>query len=596
MELPLLNLNTTLHFIKKIGGLRRLLFQTKLLVTSTLFICTGNGALAQNAVLDAINQAVIHQLNNSLSWFALMTEFMPHGHCYLWKPGLVWLHVASDIVIGLSYFSIPVALWIYTNRRKEATFRGMFILFGVFIGLCGLTHFLAVYNVWQGDYWLSGYTKMATALVSLATAIVLMKSLPAALEIPLPQEFLRVRKQLEEASKEREDVEKRLEARMTEQTRHLWNSDSRWKLLSEFVYSAVWVCDASGNVTQHLPSWERFTGQTFDEYKGDGWLIAYLDCDRGPLFEKWKDCVREGKTLEFETHLWSVKSQKHVPVLSKGFPIKDREGNILEWMGVIHDLSDIKRQEVILATYSRRLQAKNQYLQEFAHAASHDLREPLRKIQAYGDILHEDCSHNLPESGQQCIHVMQNAAARLSTLIDELLDYSRASSAELNIQKVDLSELLDQVEEDLEVAILESNAKIQREYIAPLSADPIMLQRILQNLIGNAVKYRDPNRSPIVKLSSRIVSRSSIDSPEEANPFHQYCEIVVADNGIGFDTRHVEKILRPFQRLHNREEYPGTGMGLAICHRLAERHNGFLLAESEQGVGSTFKIYIPEST
>lgn len=521
------------------------------------------------------------------------SEFMPHGHCYFWDPTLLGMHVASDSLIGLSYFSIPVGLVLFARKRPEASFRGLMILFGAFICLCGITHALAVYNVWIGAYWISGFAKVATAGVSLTTAFVLLRSLPQALSIPLPQEYRKVSRQLESETLVRADVERRLLSRTADQTKELWESDSRWRLLSEFIYSAVWMTDRFGQATQPMPGWEKFTGQDWETYKGFGWLEAYHEGDRERLKAEWERCLAEGANYQIEARLWCAATKDYLPVLIKGIPWKDGEGTIHEWLGAVYDLSEVKMQALMLGQYSRRLKMKNEYLQEFAYAASHDLREPLRKIVAYGGILEEDFGEHLPDEGRDCIKVMQNAANRMGSLIDGLLTFSRISTGELSTQRISLDEMVGTVLEDLEVAIGDNEGRVTYENLGDVEADPVQLRSLMQNLIGNALKYCSPGRKPEVQVLTRQVDGNFIPFPEPTLMDNQYLEIQVVDNGIGFDSEDAESIFKPFHRLHPRGTYSGSGMGLAICKRIIDRHNGQITVSSRKDKGSRFKVYLP---
>lgn len=520
---------------------------------------------------------------------------MPHGVCYMWDPGLLWMHVGADSVIGLSYFSIPVGLAIFAKKRPEATFRGLLLLFGAFICLCGITHSLAVYIVWEGAYWISGIAKVATAVVSLITAVVLLRLLPQALSIPLPQEFQKVSEQLKTESLVRERVQRRLDARTSKQTKELWDSDSRWRMLSEFIYSAIWITDSEGRATQPMPSWGAFTGQDRATYRDYGWLRAYHPEDRERMKLEWEKSVEAGNTYQLEARLWSAAASDYIPVVTKGIPWRDDKGEVIEWLGAVYDLSEAKYQALQLERYSRRLQAQNEQLQEFAYAASHDLREPLRKIVAYGGVLEEDYGQLLPDDGKDCIQVMQSAAQRMGGLINDLLAYSRISNADIDIQEIDLERVLKQVLEDLEVAVKESEATFELSGMGCVIADRVQLRSLMQNLLGNALKYRSKDRPAKVSVSLRRIEADELPNPEPAGPDNRYFEIQVADNGIGFEESKAELIFKPFGRLHNRSEYSGVGMGLAMCRRIVDRHQGQISVNSEVGLGSRFHIFLPEN-
>ena len=231
-------------------------------------------------------------------------------------------------------------------------------------------------------------------------------------------------------------------------------------------------------------------------------------------------------------------------------------------------------------TVSRNLlEEKNKELEQFTYIASHDLQEPLRKISAYGDVLVEDYAARLDEGGKEHIQIMQNAAARMQQLIESLLTYSRVMRRQEPFERIDLNGLLKEVCSDLEVAIRESGATIAFDALPVIHGDPLQMRQLFQNLIGNAIKFSRKGVPPQIKIDSRPLD-------------DRLTEIKVADNGIGFETKYIEKIFLPFHRLHTRDEYKGTGIGLAICKKVVERHGGSITAESRLGLGTTFVIQL----
>jgi len=226
------------------------------------------------------------------------------------------------------------------------------------------------------------------------------------------------------------------------------------------------------------------------------------------------------------------------------------------------------------------LQRSNHELQDFAYVASHDLQEPLRKIQAFGDRLKTKCAAALTDDGRDYLERMQNAASRMQTLINDLLAFSRVTTKGQPFELVELSRVAREVLSDLEVRIEQTGARIEVADLPTLDADPMQMRQLLQNLIGNALKFRREHFKPLVKVSSRPVNGA-------------HCELRVEDNGIGFDMKYLERIFGMFQRLHGREHYEGTGVGLAICRKIAERHGGQITAESAPGRGATFIVTLP---
>jgi light-regulated signal transduction histidine kinase (bacteriophytochrome) len=240
----------------------------------------------------------------------------------------------------------------------------------------------------------------------------------------------------------------------------------------------------------------------------------------------------------------------------------------------------MKRQsaEKELQAYSRELARSNQELQDFAYVSSHDLQEPLRKIQAFGDLLESEYADKLGE-GIDYLKRMQGAASRMSTLIQDLLAFSRVSTQPNTRKDVDLSSIIADVVSDLEMRISDTGATVSVGKMPHVIADPTHMRQLFQNLIGNALKFHRPGVPPVVEV--------------KAHTSKQYHEIIVKDNGIGFDTKYLDRIFAVFQRLHGRDSYEGTGIGLAVCRKIVERYNGTITAESQKNSGSTFIVRLP---
>jgi signal transduction histidine kinase len=241
----------------------------------------------------------------------------------------------------------------------------------------------------------------------------------------------------------------------------------------------------------------------------------------------------------------------------------------------------------------RELKRSNENLQQFAFIASHDLQEPLRKVQQFGDLLKDQYSHLLGE-GVTYVERMQNAANRMSTLVKDLLSYSRISTQQETKGVVSLATIVQTVLMNLEVSINESNAMIQVGNLPVVEGDPLQLEQLFQNLISNALKFRKPGNAPQVKIHSSWVAAdklpNSVKSDQRALAYHR---IDVIDDGVGFDEKYVNRIFVIFQRLHGKTEFMGTGIGLAICEKVVANHRGTITATSQLGQGSTFSVYLP---
>jgi light-regulated signal transduction histidine kinase (bacteriophytochrome) len=227
------------------------------------------------------------------------------------------------------------------------------------------------------------------------------------------------------------------------------------------------------------------------------------------------------------------------------------------------------------------LARSNADLEQFAYVASHDLQAPLRRIIEFGNMLNEDCGAMLNDTGRQCVEQMQRASARMQQLIKGLLTYSRVGRSGTAFAPVRLNAVLQLVAEDLAPRLRETGGTLDVGDLPEVMADPTQMYQLFQNLCGNALKFIAKGTVPRVQVSCRHIEGGRV-------------EIAVKDNGIGFDEKFLEKIFKPFQRLHGEEVYPGSGIGLAVCQKLVQRHNGTITAHSRPGEGATFVVTLPE--
>ncbi len=256
------------------------------------------------------------------------------------------------------------------------------------------------------------------------------------------------------------------------------------------------------------------------------------------------------------------------------------------------EVSDRKQAEEKLKATAAQLERSNRELQDFAYVASHDLQEPLRKVQAFGDRLKGTCSKALGTEGRDYLERMQTAARRMQVLIEDLLAFSRVTTKANPFQSVDLGKIVREVLSDLEVRIQQSGGQVKVQALPTIDADPLQMRQLFQNLIGNALKFHQDGKPPRVRVRCALLGPDAAAGPIDAqNGGH--CRIEVEDNGIGFDEKHVDRIFTPFQRLHGRSTYEGTGIGLAICRKIVDRHSGSVTARSVPGQGATFVVTLP---
>jgi PAS domain S-box-containing protein len=241
---------------------------------------------------------------------------------------------------------------------------------------------------------------------------------------------------------------------------------------------------------------------------------------------------------------------------------------------------------------NQQLISSNNNLQQFAYAASHDMKEPLRKIQSFSSRLQAVYGKEFDDNGSFMLNRIQDASNRMSLMIDDLLAYSRLT-AEMDFESVSLNELLTGVLADLEISIQEQNAEIISDPLPDVLGNAGQLAQLIQNLLTNAIKYRLPDQSPKVRITGAEVSKSEKEALPALLSDYTYIRLQIQDNGIGFDEKYTERIFQMFQRLHGRGEFSGSGIGLAICKKVVQNHHGYISAKSTQGEGSTFIVYLP---
>ncbi len=253
---------------------------------------------------------------------------------------------------------------------------------------------------------------------------------------------------------------------------------------------------------------------------------------------------------------------------------------------------ELKTANKLLEGKNKELLNINKELEAFTYVSSHDLQEPLRKLQTFTGLILEKENDNLSNKGKTYFHLMQQAAERMQRLIKDLLAFSRLSTAERKFETIDLNSVIEEVKEELKEAIDEKHAVIEVQKICDVNIIPFQFHQLMYNLIWNALKFSKPQTPPLIKINSRTIKHGKLAIPG-LTPQKEYCHISISDNGIGFENEFNEKIFELFQKLHGKEEYPGTGIGLAIVKKIVDNHNGVINATGELNKGATFNIYIP---
>ncbi len=281
-----------------------------------------------------------------------------------------------------------------------------------------------------------------------------------------------------------------------------------------------------------------------------------------------------------------------------GRQYRDENGNVIGILHNSHDITERKLVEKQLRNYTYKLEKSNRELQEFAYVASHDLQEPLRKVQAFGDRLERKYAAELGDEGRDYVFRMRSAANRMQNLINDLLTFSRVSTKTHPFQPVTLKKIAEEVVSDLEIRLEQTGGRVEIGELPVMDADAVQMRQLFQNLIGNALKFHRADEKPLVKVYAETAAANGasffVNGEEvQIGAESDFCRIRVEDNGIGFDEKYLDRIFTVFQRLHGRTEYEGSGIGLAVCRKIVERHGGQISATSREGEGATFFIDLP---
>lgn len=362
-------------------------------------------------------------------------------------------------------------------------------------------------------------------------------------------------------------------------------SEERYRLLVEHVGDAVFTTDEAGYVTSWTPAAERVFGYTNDE--ATGMLAARLrDGEAGEPTA----ALAHAATAAFRDELgWCLRhdgARFWAQIIAR--PFADERSRPHGSAVFVRDLTTVKIAEEAVAARSAALERSNRELEELASIASHDLQEPLRKIRAFSDRLVSRAASALDEASRSDLARITAAAQRMQLLIDDLLAYSRLAARKAAHVDADLTLVARSAVEDLEQQIQRTGGRVEIRSLPVLRVDETQMRRLFQNLVSNALKFHSPGRPPVVTVSSRKL-------PANVSALGDVWEVRVEDNGIGFEQKFADRIFVMLQRLHNRTQYEGTGMGLAICRRIVERHGGEIEAFGRPGEGSSIVMRLPST-
>ncbi|WP_132056037.1 PAS domain-containing protein [Pseudocnuella soli] len=373
-------------------------------------------------------------------------------------------------------------------------------------------------------------------------------------------------------------------------------SEERFRLLTNTIPQITWISRNDGLIDYISDQWTQYTGQQKEDAR-EGYIHCVHPDDRQEMMDKWAASKANKEPLEIEYRL-RASDGSYRWFGSKTQPLLNQEGEVISWIGAANEIQhfkdvsalleeqvatrtqELRRVNKTLQQQASELQRSNEDLQQFAHVASHDLKEPVRKIKTFASRLQDELGTDMPPRAQHFLTKIDEATERIYSMIDGVLEYSQLDAAELKPTPVPLAQVLDQIIADLELTIQEKEAQIHVEPMPVIKGQPILLYQLFYNLLNNSLKFAQPGQKPQIRVHASDAGAGM-------------AAISVSDNGIGFNQEHAEKIFKTFTRLNAREKFEGTGLGLALCRKIAARHGGSIHAAGKAGEGATFTVTLP---
>ncbi|MGV3558934.1 ATP-binding protein [Larkinella arboricola] len=393
----------------------------------------------------------------------------------------------------------------------------------------------------------------------------------------------------------------------------LQDSEQHYKRVTDALPLMIFTANQAGQLL-YANAWVgEFTGHSIQNLNQTRWAKVMHPDDYSAYWKEWTRQAAKGLPFQYQCRLREQASQAYQWHLFSALPVTNEPAPVAAWTGFAVNIHAQKivgqtlqeKEELALAKSKleqsqRELQAtvselnrSNAELSQFAYVASHDLQEPLRKIQAFGDLLITQYAPKLDESGTDLITRMQSAAVRMKVLVKDLLAYSRLTTQQQPFEALNLNQIFSEVLVDLETSILQKQATIETQDLPVIQGDALQLRQLFQNLLSNALKFSKPGQHPVIQISTSILPASQLPAVIVPNGSPTYAFISITDNGIGFEQKYEDRIFRLFQRLHGLSQYQGTGIGLAICKKVIDNHQGYITVRSQPHHGSTFMIYLP---
>jgi PAS domain S-box-containing protein len=390
--------------------------------------------------------------------------------------------------------------------------------------------------------------------------------------------------------------------RLTQQAVH--ESEERFRTLADQAPIMIWMTDEKGNSIYLNSKWCEFTGLLKDHCDGILWASFIHPDDKEKTFTEWQMAVKDHKTYSRNFRYRNASGEYRI-IHATFSPRINEQGTFMGYIGILNDITlqeSAKNQlEAIVEDRTKdlikanlELERSNHELEQFAYVASHDLQEPLRKIQAFSNLLQRDSKETLDDNCLMYLDKITGSASRLSALIDDLLNFSRLTKPGALFVETDLNSILLRIKNDFELHISRKKAVINSDQLPVIEAVPLQMNQLFYNLISNSLKFSEKGRPPVIDISCRKLPADKITPHSEAYRHIPHYEIIFTDNGIGFEQEYAEQIFMIFQRLHEQYTYSGSGIGLALCRKIVNNHHGSICAKGQKEKGASFCIILPE--
>ena len=521
--------------------------------------------------------------------------FMPHGHCYLWSPAMVWTQVSANLLIGFAYAAIASTLVVLVRRIENIPFAWVYLSFGAFILFCGLTHWFDVVTVWHPIYWLDAAVRVLTATASVATALLLVPFLPKAIAFASSARLSSQRGlELAKAHAQLESAHENLAQREREAVRRASLSEGQFRSLVETMPQLAWISAPDGKTTYRNKRWQEYTGLSVEAPADAEWRTVHHPDTVQHTVEAWNEALSTKQPYEVESRFRRADGEYRWFLLRAVALLDDRQ-NVLAWMGTGTDIHD---QKLLHEEALRTAQMKD----EFLATVSHELRTPLNAILGWSQLLRAGALTG--EKRAKALDSLARNAGAQARLVDDLLDVSRIISGKMRIEP-GVTNLTDSIESALDAVRPAAIAKgvellstIDQD-AGTVVADAGRIQQVIWNLLGNAVKFTPKGGK--VTLRSRVMQEASDGDDEEGAvllaPLRRVVEVTVSDTGIGIPPGERSRVFDAFYQVDSgsTREYGGTGLGLSIVKRIVEAHGGTVTVTSNEPTGTVFVVTLPSA-